>query len=236
MQKHKFIPKANVFDREDAVAELAKAQDILHIGMGGFIDNDSVTKEYITTDLTKTMHGQLSSVARTLTGLDINPVTVNAMRESVPGDYIIGDITDPGLAKRIGRKFDCVLFLDVIEHLDCFTRALQNINSLLNSKGFLVVTTNNVFCIDGILKMLFRYESVHDEHTSYFSYFTMKRLLSMHDFEIERFCYTIQHRRIIKGIPNRFGYYTMLAVTKILPQFSQGILFVARPVRQLQSD
>lgn len=236
MQKHKFIPKANVVDRKEAALELAKTKDVLHIGMGGRVDDDNFTADFISKDLTRTLHAQLSGVAVTLTGLDINPVTIKAMRECVPGDYFIDDITDPGLAERIGRTFDCILFLEVIEHLDCFRTALQNIKNLLKDNGYLVITTNNAYCLDAIIKMLFRYESVHDEHTSYFSYLTMKRLLAMNGFEIERFCYTIQHRRKFKSMFEMFGYYTMLIVTKILPQYAQGFLVVARPVRQVQGD
>ncbi len=57
MQKHKFILKANVVDREEAALELAKAKEVLHIGMGGFVDDDNVTADFVSTDLTKTMHG-----------------------------------------------------------------------------------------------------------------------------------------------------------------------------------
>ena len=237
MEKYKFIPKTKVVDRINAVLELARAKNVLHIGMGGFVDdNDLTTRVFLSRDLTQKLHGQLSNVVATLTGLDINPETIRAMRECVPGEYFVGDITDPGLPEKIGRKFEVILFPEVIEHLDCFRSALQNIRNLLENDGYVVITTTSAYGLESIIKMLFRYESVHDEHTSYFSYLTMKRLLDMNGFEIERFLFTLQRRRAFLSAFSVIGYYTLVVVSKILPQYAQGLLFVARPVRRGPGD
>ena len=131
MEEHRFIPKAKVVDREDAVLKLANGKDVLHIGMVGCVGHSEFAARYTTTDLTQTLHGRLSRVASTLTGLDVNLETIRAMRERVSGNYFIGDIMDPELPEKVGRKFGVILFPDVIEHLDCFRPALQNIKNLL---------------------------------------------------------------------------------------------------------
>ena len=236
MQKHKFIPRSKVVDRENAVLELARAKDVLHIGMGGCVDDHDLTTPYISIDRIQTLHSQLSNVVATLTGLDINPESISAMRECVPGEYFVGDITDPGLPEKIGRKFKVILFPEVVEHLDCFRSALQNIRNLLENDGYVVITTCNAYCFDSIIKMLFRYESVHDEHTSYFSYLTMKRLLDMNGFEIERFSFAMQRHRQFVSAFMVIGYYAMVIVSKILPQYAQGLLFVAHPVVKGPAD
>ena len=123
-----------------------------------------------------------------------------------------------------------MLFTEVIEHLDCFRDALGNIRGLLSPGGALLITTVNAYAFERIGKMLFRYESVHDEHTAYFSYLTMKRLLAMNGFEITEFYFYNQARDAFDSFFERFGYYVMIAISKVLPQYSEGIFVVARSV------
>jgi SAM-dependent methyltransferase len=228
MKSHRFIPKAQVVDRVEKILDLACDKNVLHIGMGGFVDDREVTARYISTDLTVSVHGRLAGVASSLTGLDINREMIESMQKTVPGDYVVADITESGLPEKLKRKFEVVLFPEVIEHLDCYRAALRNIRGLLTADGTLVITTVNAYCLESIIKMLFRYESVHEEHTSYFSYRTMKRLLAMNGFMIKQFSFTIERRTSFSSIFERVGYYTMLAATAVLPQYAEGLLFVAR--------
>jgi 2-polyprenyl-3-methyl-5-hydroxy-6-metoxy-1,4-benzoquinol methylase len=230
MHRHKFIPKSRVEERTETAFEVARGKDVLHIGMGGRVDDAVATEDYIQMDLTETTHGRLARVAHGLTGVDINPTVIDAMRKSIPGDYLLADITDPKFSTMLNKKFDVVLFLEVIEHLDSFRSALDNIRKVLKPDGVLVLSTVNAFCIERFVKLIFRYESVHDEHTAYFSYRTLTRLLDMNGFsDTVDFAFTFQQRDSFAGFFDRAGYYTLRATANLFPQFAEGIVYVARP-------
>lgn len=229
MKAERFIPRAKVEERIAGVLNLASGKDVLHIGLGGRVDDAGATDNLIGEGLENTAHCRIAGVARNVVGMDINPAMIDAMRATVPGEYLLADITTPGLSRRLNRKFDLVLFLEVIEHLDCFRSALENIRSVLKADGVVVISTVNAFCIDRMAKMLFRYESVHEEHTAYFSYLTMKRLLDMNGFAVEYITFTIQDRQYFLSAFDRFGYYVMKATTMVLPQYAEGVMVVARP-------
>jgi SAM-dependent methyltransferase len=63
-------------------------------------------------------------------GLKINP--------KLP--LLAGDITDPHLPKRIGRRFKLIIMRDVIEHVSNRSALFQNINTLLEPEGYFYVT------------------------------------------------------------------------------------------------
>ena len=115
---------------------------------------------------------------------------------------------------------------DVIEHLDSVRPALQNVARLLTSDGAAVVTTVNAYGFERIIKMLARYESVHPEHTAYFSYWTMHRLLAMNGLRIASFKYYSVARARPVGWPSRIAFVAARLVSRILPQFSEGLVFV----------
>jgi SAM-dependent methyltransferase len=232
MNSQRFIPKAGLEERIEAVLDIARGRNVLHVGMGGLVDDVESTSRYVLRDLTLEPHGRLARVAASLMGLDVNPVVIEAMRRAIPGDYFVGDIGAPGLAEKLNRKFDVVLFLEVVEHLDSFHTAFDNLRGLLAPNGVLVVSTINAYCIERFIKMMFRYESVHTEHTTYFSYKTMKRLLEMNDFpNTEHFAFTLERRRHFANLFDRAGYYTLRAATAFFPQYAEGILFAVRPGR-----
>lgn len=234
MHRHKFIPSSRVEERTETAIELARGKDVLHVGMGGRVDNAAATDDYIRNYLSQSTHGRLAKVAQSVTGADINPTVIDAMRKAVPGDYVLADICDPKFSTMLNQKFDVVLFLEVIEHLDSFRSALDNIRKVLKPDGILVLSTANAFCIERFIKLIFRYESVHDEHTAYFSYKTLTRLLDMNGFpDTVDFAFTFEQRDSFANIFDRAGYYTLRATATLFPQFAEGIVYVARPNQEM---
>ena len=226
MDRNKILPKADVVHREEYLTELARGKRVLNIGVGGFVDNPTYTAR-LAEYAAETLQGKLHAVSRDVTAVDVNPHSLAIMSDALPGRYVEADITAADASETIGGSYELILLGDVIEHLDCFRSALQNLRSLLADDGVLVITTANAFNAEAILKLVFRYESVHDEHTCYFSYFTMKRLLEMNDMTISDFRYYVQ-TRTGESAGSYGGYYLMRGISSILPQFSQGIIFHAQ--------
>lgn len=231
MESTKFIPRARLVDRDQFLMDCARGKSVLHIGMGGCIDDDAVTTAYVSGGLKRSFHGKLSRVARSLDGVDINPKSIEAMRRAVPGNYAVCDVTSPDLASEFGdKRFQVVVFGDVIEHLDNFRTALQNLCSVLEEDGILIVSTVNAYSLDAILKMLVRYESVNPEHTVYFSYATLRRLFEMNHLEIVDFkFYTTKHIERFGSLTFWLSYRLSSLLVSVFPQYAMGLVAVVRP-------
>ena len=227
MDRQKFIPKSRVVDRMAYLADLATGKKVLNIGMGGYIDTPEQTAK-LALKIGDTVQGKLHRTADELTGIDINPMSIEIMAEALPGRYIVTDIAAPDAVALIDDKYDLIVFGDVIEHLDCFRDALNNLRELLKEDGELVITTVNAYCAESILKYVFRYEAVHDEHTCYFSYMTMKRLLHMNDLALSNFGYYKEPRKP-KSIASWLGYIFHSFVMAFMPHFATGIVVHAKP-------
>ena len=222
----RFVPRAETVDREDFIVKLADGQAVLHVGLGGWVDDDDFTDFALGLELDRSLHGKLRVVAETLAGIDINPRTVEAFSKTIPGRYHHGDITDPRALEDLDASFSLVVLSDVIEHLDSVRPALQNVARLMTSDGTAIITTVNAYGFERILKMLARYESVHPEHTAYFSFWTMHRLLAMNGLRISRFKYYRVDRASPAGWPSRIAFLAARLVSLLLPQFSEGLVFV----------
>jgi 2-polyprenyl-3-methyl-5-hydroxy-6-metoxy-1,4-benzoquinol methylase len=219
-------------DREKFILDCARGKTVLDIGMGGHLDDSAVIEHYLTLDLTQTIHGKLSKVAGRLDGIDINVKPLEAMRKAVPGFYAFCDVCSSDFASVLGdRRYDLIVFGDTIEHLDDFRSALRNLRSVLRKDGILLISTVNAYSFESIIKLLFRYESVHDEHTAYFSYSTLRRLLAMNQLEIVDFQYCMPlHLKRLDSFAHRISYHVSRLFVRVFPQYSLGVVALTKPV------
>ena len=75
------------------------------------------------------------------TGLDLSPGRVKLAKSFDPRPKIlVGDAVDPGLPANLGRPFDIVVMLDVIEHVSERGALFLNLGRLLKPRGFVFVT------------------------------------------------------------------------------------------------
>jgi SAM-dependent methyltransferase len=199
--------------------------------MGGFIDDQLHTDEELA-DPTKSLHYELSKVAASLTGIDINPRAIEIMRRVVPGHYILADVMDVSLPDQFqDNLFEVIVFGDTIEHLDNFRIALRNLTAILAPGGMIVISTRNAFSFSGFVKLLFRYENTHAEHTCHFSYLTLKRTLEMNGLRMIDFMFYTHKRDSRFGTwMHRVDHYASNAVARMLPQFAEGIIAIAQPI------
>jgi 2-polyprenyl-3-methyl-5-hydroxy-6-metoxy-1,4-benzoquinol methylase len=226
------VPRKPVCDKNTFVVDRARGKAVLHIGMGGFVDDAERTEKFIQDELAGSLHVQIAGVARSLAGFDIDQKTIDAMRTVVPEcDYYLGDLTATQLPDDLaGRRFDLIVFGDVLEHLDNFRQALTNLKSLLAPGGQLLISTANAHSFDAFVKMMFSYESAHEEHTSYFSYLTLKRLLEMNRLALTDFrYYTHLHVKKYESLTHRISYTVSNNLTRLFPQYAMGVIAVAEP-------
>jgi 2-polyprenyl-3-methyl-5-hydroxy-6-metoxy-1,4-benzoquinol methylase len=231
VKSSRFIPKPKLVDKNAFVLDCAKGKYVLHIGMGGHLEDSSVVDAYLKTDLTQSLQGQLARVASRVDGIDINVRPLEAMKKAVPGFYAFCDVCSPDFGSILGdRRYQLIVFGDTVEHLDDCRSALRNLRSVLADDGVLLVSTVNAYSFDAMVKLLFGYESVHEEHTAYYSYSTLHRLFAMNGLEMGDFKY-YTHMRLKKfdSLTHRITYHLSSLIVRLLPQYAMGVLALARP-------
>jgi 2-polyprenyl-3-methyl-5-hydroxy-6-metoxy-1,4-benzoquinol methylase len=65
------------------------------------------------------------------------------------------------------KKFDQVVAVELIEHLENPKKFLRDISGLLNEGGMAIITSPNVFCADSIIKVIFRQTFYCFDRTQY---------------------------------------------------------------------
>ena len=229
MDPRQFLPKSPRAERTEFLLDCARTRSVVHIGCcGGLLDADSVRDYAASAELADSLHGKLATVAHDLCGVDISAKKIRRMRAEIPGSYVVCDVTDRGFANHFERTFDVVVLAECIEHVDDVATTLASCRSLMGPESQLVITTVNAYALAPISKMIARYESVNPEHTAYYSYFTLNRVLETNRFELRDFCFTWDRRSSFGGWTDRLTYCVGNGIGRVLVQFSQGIAAVAR--------
>lgn len=74
-------------------------------------------------------------------GVEISSERVQIAKEKNPNlNILVGDITDPQLAEKLDGKFDVIIMREVIEHVRDKHAAFNNLEKLLNDRGFLFMS------------------------------------------------------------------------------------------------
>ena len=100
------------------------------------------------------------------------------------------------------ESIDIAMMLDVIEHIDKPSLALEEIKRVLKPQGLLYVATPNLSALARLLKRRNWYGYLDKTHVSLFTCFSLKKLLEKHNFKILK-CYTpfsflIERKAILK--------------------------------------
>jgi 2-polyprenyl-3-methyl-5-hydroxy-6-metoxy-1,4-benzoquinol methylase len=223
------LPKWETVKRVDHLVAACAGRRVFNVGLGGYLDDDERT-DSLFANVDDSLQARLASAAKSIAAIDLNPRAVRLFSTlTVPGRYIEASLTDPKLLDAVGdERFDVVLLGDVLEHVDDFRTALANAQMLLVDGGEVVISTVNAYSAEAIAKLLFRYESVHPEHTCYFSYSTLKRLLHMNGLEAFDGKYYYEPRGRHDGIASTVGAGLLLAASRIAPQYASGLIMHAR--------
>jgi len=83
------------------------------------------------------------------------------------------------------EKFDVIFAGDLIEHLSNLGQFLDSCKRNLKDNGKLILTTPNVFGLFNIIEKVFKKEpSVNSDHTIYFNFTVLKKLLEKNGWKV----------------------------------------------------
>ncbi len=214
---HHPLPRSEVH-RERYILDRARGLRVLHVGAA----DAPYTWDALANGTW--LHSKLSAVAGECLGVDIDEPTVARLRQErgITNLRVANcETLDPA---DVGT-FDLVVAGEVIEHLDNPGLFLDGVRRVVSPTGHLLITTINAFCLRRLVRIPTHIESVHPDHTYYFSHRTLSTLVERHGFAfVEGHGYRVADRSF-----GMVGLVEGLAGL-ISPNLLQGLVHLYRPV------
>lgn len=201
-------------DREKFILEFCSGKKILHLGCADWPFTENRLRDGTW------LHSKLTAVADTCLGVDLDRDTVVALREK----HGIKNIIE-GNAEKLGDldigRFDVVVAGEIIEHLNNVGLFLESVKTVLNLGGKLLVTTTNAYCLRRFIRIPFGQESIHPDHTYYFSHPTLETLAKRFGYRLTgKYSYRITNTQPF------FPYLVEAIATVITPNWGEGIIHI----------
>ncbi len=165
------LPQISSCDRVSFIMDHIRGKKVLHLGCGDWPFTEKRLKQ------SSMLHQQMMGVADDLVGVDLEPSAVKLMEEAGIDKVYLGNSED-SLFEILRQKFDVIVAGEVLEHLLNPGLFLESIKTVCNEDSILIITTQNFAPIKRLPRLLLRKEVVHPDHTYYFSYSTLTRLLT----------------------------------------------------------
>jgi 2-polyprenyl-3-methyl-5-hydroxy-6-metoxy-1,4-benzoquinol methylase len=181
----KFDVKCFFVNRDQYICNLSNGKSVLHLGCTDSPYHESAHNK------NRLLHLKLINIASNLKGIDFSINGIQYLKSiNSRLDLEFADITNVSIINTSNMHFDVLLFSDVIEHLSNPGLALNNISKLMNKSTILIITTPNSFSIKSFLRVIFRKELVHEDHTCYYSFPTLVKSLEIYSINvIKKFSY-----------------------------------------------
>ena len=217
------IPRSQV-DRIKFIIDFARGKSVLHLGCADY----PYTLERLESGTW--LHQMVSGVAASCLGVDSDEETVAWLRDTQGISNVIHGNAEKLDELDLGR-FDVVLAGELIEHLNNPGMFLDSAKTVMKPEGRLLITTTKAFCFRRFIRIPFGIESIHPDHTYYFSHVTLSCLAQRFGFRLDKAC---SYR-----LPNRkppLPYMVERLATVVTPNWGEGIVHVySLPVQETKS-
>ena len=180
--------------REELMAKMIrKDHKVLDIGC---VHNENINK------ISGWLHNFVRSLSDHVEGIDLDRDSVIELQNR---GYVVS-VAD-AQSFDLGKKYDCVVAGEIIEHLANFEGFLLSVKRHLNSSGVLLLSTPNCWNAFNFISVFFRgYAPVHIQHTCWFCEKTLTQLLERYGFEVVQLEHLVTPRGARFAIVSRILY------------------------------
>ena len=208
------IRNKRVVSRIPEILRLCRDKKVLHLGCADVPYTLERGKDLLHKRLAEVTDGDI------LWGLDSSWEGVSMLREMGFRNILHGDAET--MPSELGNQnFDAILAGEIIEHLANPGNFLKALSSIMSDKTELIVTTVNATALKQCFHAMFHQEKVHPDHNYYFSYWTLRHLLSKFNLNCKETYYYQESQG--KGL-GLVVEKVFLSMTRISPAWSDGLI------------
>jgi len=184
---HFKLPRSLV-DREEFILKACAGKKVLHLGCA----DAPYTEERLKTGTW--LHDKVTAVSAECLGVDMDRESIAWLQQNHSVTNVV--YGDAEALDSINDRFDVVLAGEIVEHLNNPGRFFESVCSVLKPNGRLLVTTTNAFCLRRFLRIPFGSESIHPDHTYYYSHVTLETLARRFGYRLmEAHAYRLPNRK-----------------------------------------
>lgn len=214
--------KINKFVHRDTfILEKVRGKSILHLGCIGETDSDVEIKLKRAPFL---LHSKVQRVAKEIFGIDIDAEAINLYISRLgKQNLFVGDVENLGRVD-INRKFDIILFTDLMEHLSNPGLALEGIKRFMDAKSEVIISVPHSFGLPNFIRYSFGKFKEGKQHVATYNSANINSLLKRHGFKIIE-VYTA-FEKSYKGIKKILTLIPIIFL-KIFPKFGGTLMVIA---------
>ena len=212
------IPKTQLVNRVNYILNRCEGKRVLHLGCTSSPSTRRRIQE-------KThLHMHITSYAQEVYGVDIDTDGLNVMREHGFENLHEGSVYELHTLG-LPTNFDIVLAGELIEHLANPGLFLDSVRQCCSPDTVFVLTTPNSFSVKHWIHYLLGKEESHPEHVAFYSFSTLQRLLTDHQFRIENW-----QAGMITHMSARSKIFTPVIgmLGKLYPRFGDSLIVECR--------
>lgn len=207
--------------RVDYILSQCEGKKVLHLGCTNWpYTEDSIANGSL-------LHAAIQARCTELYGTDSDERGLDRLRQNGFENLFVGDLEALDRCE-IDDTFDVVVAGEMLEHLNNPGLFLNGVKRFLTSDSTLLITTVNAYCAMRYMLYILKgkggeNEPVHPDHVAYYSFSTLRLLLTRHGFgNSEILFYDIgnEHRPHNRRIVNAANDVAV----KLFPQLSDGLI------------
>jgi len=173
-------------NRDELIRSICKNKKILHIGA----TDAPYTQEKFENGLL--LHKTLMECSEKVMGIDIDSSSIDFLKSKGINNINLFDMNKLG---ELPFSPDIIIFGEIIEHLQNFQTALDNIKSIMTPETELLISTpNRFYLLSFFIAILQQREPIHSDHKVVFSYGSLRQLLEANGLKITHFHFTFLPR------------------------------------------
>lgn len=166
--------KNKIVSREAAITDLIKNKNVIHIGCS---DHIPVIKQKISNNTW--LHKLITDNAKNCVGIDIDKESIEFIRKETEYQNVFqGDILSDNFEALNGKKWDYVVFGEIVEHLDNPVNFLKVFKERYYDRvEKFIITVPSIYNIHQFKNMMNYIEIINSDHRFWFTPYTISKVL-----------------------------------------------------------
>jgi hypothetical protein len=178
--------KHRIISREAAITEMIKNENVIHIGCS---DHIPVIKQKINNNTW--LHKLITDNANNCIGIDIDRDSIDFIKKETGFQNVFhGDILSDNFEGINEINWDCVVFGEIVEHLDNPVNFLKVFKERYGDKvSKFIITVPSIYNLHQFKNMMNYLEIINSDHRFWFTPYTIAKVLVSAGYNPEKITY-----------------------------------------------